>query len=213
MMLQGFLLGLSTGATCLAYCAPVLVPYLLGEAKSIRQTAWTLSRFMLGRLLGYLVFAVIAWLAGSWLGLLTERRETLMGPIYILLAALLLWYGMLQPVAPCAGSALHGRAARLAQKRPALLPLLMGFFTGLKLCPPFLLAFAAAGEISTLEHSLLFFLSFFAGTALFFLPTPLLGACKNIAPLKNIGRLAAAVMSVYYFYIGILLVLGGMISS
>ena len=213
MMLQGFLLGLSTGATCLAYCAPVLVPYLLGEAKSIRQTAWTLSRFMLGRLLGYLVFAVIAWLAGSWLGLLTERRETLMGPMYILMAALLLWYGMLQPVAPCAGSALHGRAARLAQKRPSLLPLLMGFFTGLNLCPPFLLAFAAAGEISTLEHSLLFFLSFFAGTALFFLPTPLLGVCKNIASLKNIGRLAAAVMSVYYFYIGILLVLGGMISS
>ena len=208
MMLQGFLLGLSTGATC-----PVLVPYLLGEAKSIRQTAWTLSRFMLGRLLGYLVFAVIAWLAGSWLGLLTERRETLMGPMYILMAALLLWYGMLQPVAPCAGSALHGRAARLAQKRPSLLPLLMGFFTGLNLCPPFLLAFAAAGEISTLEHSLLFFLSFFAGTALFFLPTPLLGVCKNIASLKNIGRLAAAVMSVYYFYIGILLVLGGMISS
>ena len=208
MMLQGFLLGLSTGATCL-----VLVPYLLGEAKSIRQTAWTLSRFMLGRLLGYLVFAVIAWLAGSWLGLLTERRETLMGPMYILMAALLLWYGMLQPVAPCAGSALHGRAARLAQKRPSLLPLLMGFFTGLNLCPPFLLAFAAAGEISTLEHSLLFFLSFFAGTALFFLPTPLLGVCKNIASLKNIGRLAAAVMSVYYFYIGILLVLGGMISS
>ena len=89
-MLQGFLLGLSTGATCLAYCAPVLVPYLLGEAKSIRQTAWTLSRFMLGRLLGYLVFAVIAWLTGSWLGLLTERRETLLGSVYILLAALLL---------------------------------------------------------------------------------------------------------------------------
>lgn len=213
MRLQGFLLGLSTGATCLAYCAPVLVPYLLGEAKSIRQTAWTLSRFMLGRLLGYLVFAVIAWLTGSWLGLLTERRETLLGSVYILLAALLLWYGMLQQAAPCAGRSLRGRAARLAQSRPSLLPLLLGFFTGLNLCPPFLLAFAAAGEISTLEHSLLFFLSFFAGTALFFLPAPLLGACKNIAPLKNIGRLAAAVMSVYYFYSGILLVWGGLIGS
>jgi len=211
MMLQGFLLGLSTGTTCLAYCAPVLVPYLLGEGKSIRQTAWTLSRFMLGRLLGYLLFAVIASLAGNWLGLLTERRETLLGSIYILLAALLFWYGLLQPVAPCAGSALRGRADRLAQSRPALLPLLMGLFTGLNLCPPFLLAFAAAGENATLGHSLLFFLSFFVGTALFFLPVPLLGACKNISRLKNIGRLTAAVMAVYYFYTGMLLVWGGMI--
>jgi sulfite exporter TauE/SafE len=213
MMLQGFLLGLSTGTTCLAYCAPVLVPYLLGEATSIRQTAWTLSRFMLGRLLGYLLVAVIAWLAGNSLGMLTERRETLLGSIYILLAALLLWYGTLQPTAPCAGRSWRDRAAQLAQSRPALVPLLLGLFTGLNLCPPFLLAFAAAVENTTLGDSLLFFLSFFAGTALFFLPAPLLGACKNIALLKNIGRLAAAVMSVYYFYSGILLVWGGMIAS
>jgi hypothetical protein len=213
MMLQGFLLGLSTGVTCLAYCAPVLFPYLLGEATSIRQTAWTLSRFMLGRLLGYLVFAVFAWIAGNYLNTLTDRREMLIGFLYILLAALLLWYGLGQTSVPCAARSLRGFAATLAQERPALFPLLLGLFTGINLCPPFLLAFTAAGENSTLGHSLLFFLSFFAGTALFFLPAPLLGLCKNGSQLKNVGRLAAAVMSVYYFYSGILLLLGGMISA
>ncbi len=208
-MLQGFLLGLSTGATCLAYCTPVLVPYLLGEGKSIRQTAGTLSQFMLGRLLGYLLFAVFAWMASYYVSTLTDQREMLTGVIYILLASLQLWYGMLQPIAPCAGSSWRDRVAQLAQSRPVLLPLLMGLFTGLNLCPPFLLAFAAAGENPTLGYSLLFFLSFFGGTALFFLPLPLLGACKNISRLKNIGRLAAAVMSVYYFYTGMLLLLGG----
>ncbi|MHC1761648.1 MAG: sulfite exporter TauE/SafE family protein [Negativicutes bacterium] len=209
MMLQGFLLGLSTGATCLAYCSPVLVPYLLGEGKSIRQTAWTLSQFMLGRLLGYILFAVFAWLAGYYVSTLTDRREMLTGIVYILLALLMLWYGMLQPIAPCAGRSWRDNAAHLIQSQPALAPLLMGLFTGLNLCPPFLLAFAAAGENPTLGYSLLFFLSFFGGTALFFVPVPLLGACKNVSRLKIIGRLAAAVMSVYYFYAGMLLLLGG----
>ncbi len=208
-MLQGFLLGLSTGVTCLAYCSPVLVPYLLGEGKSIRQTSGTLSQFLLGRLLGYLLFAVFAWLASYYLSTLTDRRELLTGVVYILLALLMLWYGMLQPAAPCAGRSLRDRAMQLKQSQPALLPLLMGLFTGLNLCPPFLLAFAAAGENPTLGYSLLFFLSFFGGTALFFLPVPLLGGCKNVPQLKTIGRLAAAVMSVYYFYTGMLLLLGG----
>jgi hypothetical protein len=89
----------------------------------------------------------------------------------------------------------------------------MGLLTGLNLCPPFLLAFAAAGENPTLTHSLLFFLSFFLGTTLFFLPIPLLGACKCIPSLKIIGKLAAVVMSIYYFYTGMLMIMGGIFIS
>ncbi len=212
-MMQGFLLGLSTGITCLAYCSPVLVPYLLGEGKSIRQTASTLSQFLLGRLLGYLLFAVFAWLAGYYLSSLTDRREVLMGFIYILLASLLFWYGLSQSAAPCAGRSLHARLTHMALRHPALVPLVMGLLTGLNLCPPFLLAFAAACENPTLAHSLLFFLSFFLGTTLFFLPIPLLGACKCIPSLKIIGKLAAAVMSIYYFYTGMLMIAGGIFIS
>lgn len=212
-MMQGLLLGLSTGITCLAYCSPVLVPYLLGEGKSVRQTASTLSQFMLGRLLGYLLFAVFAWLVGYYLGALTDRREMLMGLIYILLASLLFWYGLSQPVAPCAGRSLRARRTQISLRHPSLVPLLMGLLTGLNLCPPFLLAFAVAGENPTLTHSLLFFLSFFLGTTLFFLPVALLGAFKCIPPLKIIGKLAAAVMSIYYFYTGMLMIVGGIFTS
>ena len=212
-MMQGFLLGLSTGITCLAYCSPVLIPYLLGEGKSIRQTASTLSQFLLGRLLGYLLFAVFAWLVSYYLGTLTDRREMLMGFIYILLASFLFWYGLSQSAAPCAGRSLHARLTRMVLCHPALVPLVMGLLTGLNLCPPFLLAFAAAGENPTLTHSLLFFLSFFLGTTLFFLPIPLLGACKCIPSLKIIGKLAAAVMSIYYFYTGMLMIMGGIFIS
>lgn len=208
-MMQGFLLGLSTGVTCLAYCSPVLIPYLLGEGKSVHQTASTLSQFLLGRLLGYLLFAVFAWLVGYYLSGLTDRREMLMGLIYILLASFLFCYGLSQSAAPCAGRSLRTRLTQATLRYPALMPLVMGLLTGLNLCPPFLLAFAAAGENPSLAHSLLFFLSFFLGTTLFFLPVPLFGACKCIPSLKIIGKLAAVVMSIYYFYTGILMIVGG----
>ena len=199
-MLQGFLLGLSTGATCLAYCSPVLVPYLLGEGKSIRQTILTVSQFMLGRLFGYLLFAILAWLIGRYVSTLTNQSELFLGIIYILLASLLLRYGLTTPSASCAGRSLRSRIN---------LPLLMGLLTGLNLCPPFLLAFAAATETPTIEHSLLFFFAFFLGTSLYFLPLPFLGTLKNYSQLKNIGKLAAALMSVFYAYTGILMILGG----
>jgi len=212
-MLQGFLLGLSTGATCLAYCSPVLVPYLLGEGKSIHQTTLTLSQFMLGRLFGYLLFAVFAWLSGRYLTTLTDQSELFLGIIYILLAAILLWYALTTPSAPCALRSLHARINRLTLRHSKLLPLLMGLLTGLNLCPPFLLAFAAATETPTLEYSLLFFLTFFLGTSLYFLPLPFLGTFKRYPQLKNIGKLAAALMSVFYVYTGILMIIGGFAKS
>lgn len=208
-MLPGFLLGLSTGATCLAYCSPVLVPYLLGEGKPIRQTALKLGEFLLGRLLGYLIFAGLASLAGRSLSMLTNQRELCMGLIYISLATLLAGYGLANYSVPCAGWSLRDRISRLAGRHSTLLPLLLGLFTGLNLCPPFLLAFAAATEIPTFEYSLVFFFAFFLGTSVYFLPLPFLSAFKSFSPLKSIGKLAAIVVSVYYLYSGILMILGG----
>ena len=59
-MMQAFLLGLSYGAVCVAYCAPVLVPYLLGEGNRTWRNYAVLLRFLAGRLLGYLLFGIMA---------------------------------------------------------------------------------------------------------------------------------------------------------
>lgn len=63
-MLQGFLLGLANGSSCLAYCAPVFVPYLLAEGQSVRRNVLALLQFLTGRLAGYALFAAVAWEAG-----------------------------------------------------------------------------------------------------------------------------------------------------
>jgi hypothetical protein len=205
--MQGFLLGLATGATCLAYCAPVLVPFLLGEGRGVRQNWAVLAQFLGGRLGGYLLFALLAWLVGQLLGGLERYRSLLFGGAYILLAAVLVYYGLRQAPELCAGAARGARAS--LQRWPAVLPLGLGFLTGLNLCPPFLLAFTGAANARSLLGSLLFFATFFVGTAVYLLPFPLLGALRGYAALRTIGRLAAALVALYYLAQGAILFAGG----
>lgn len=207
--MQGFLLGLASGASCVAYCAPALVPYLLGEGKGVRQNTVILCQFLGGRLCGYLLLAVLAWEVNRYVGAWSNGHEMFLGAVYILLAAALALYGLINPAAPCAGHLLRGRMLKVISRQSALLPFLFGFFTGLNLCPSFLLALTSASAMPALSQSLLFFLSFFFGTALYFIPVPLLGVFKNLLPFRAIGRLAAIVIAIYYLYTGIIMLTDG----
>jgi len=84
-MLQGFILGITSGTACLAYCAPLLVPVLLGEGKNIQRNYVILGQFLGGRLSGYLLFALLAWAVGFPLSGLQDR-EVVFGVVYMVLA-------------------------------------------------------------------------------------------------------------------------------
>jgi hypothetical protein len=208
--MQGFLLGLSTGAICLASCAPALVPFLLGEGKGIRKNTVILCQFLVGRLFGYLLFAVLAWATNHYIIANVSGYELFLGLVYIVLAVSLALYGVTNPTAPCAGRSFNRLLSETLTNRPALAPVCFGFITGLNLCPPFLLALATASELQTLSQILLFFFSFFIGTTLYFIPAPFLGVFSSMPPLKTIGKLAALVTAVYYLYTGILMFAGGL---
>ena len=90
---EGFLLGIANGGVCLAYCAPVLVPYLLGEGKSVRSSAISVGGFLAGRLIGYLAFAVVAWLTHFAIVGRLPHQEVVVGMVTIALALLLIVYG------------------------------------------------------------------------------------------------------------------------
>jgi len=206
---QGFLLGLATGTVCLAYCAPVLLPYILGEGRKTGQNFVTLGEFMGGRLCGYLLFGVLAWAASRLMLQWGNYRELAFGLIYIALAVMLLVYGLTNPSTPCAARSLKGRLAQTLGRWPFLMPLALGFLTGLNLCPPFLLAFTGAAWTGSLGQSVLYFLTFFLGTSIYFLPMPFLGLLERFKALRTIGRLAGAVVAIYYLYMGIILFGGG----
>ncbi|HOB53664.1 MAG TPA: sulfite exporter TauE/SafE family protein [Acidobacteriota bacterium] len=201
---RGALLGLTNGAICLAACVPVLLPYLVGEGERLKRNAVVLAGFLGGRLVGYLAFGLLAWLFGLALPAALPGRLRWAGAIYLVLGLLLAVYGFRPPrTEPCLLPAAEGPARRLAERRPALLPPLLGLLTGLNLCPPFLLAFTEAAGAGTLSGSLLFFLTFYAATSLFFVPLPLLGTLGRFPAVRTVGRLAAGVVGVYYVYRGL----------
>jgi len=207
--MHGFLLGLANGTTCLAFCAPVLVPFLLEEGKNVRQNLVTLFKFLGGRLGGYTLFGLLAWATGSLLLRAANYQSLVIGAAYVGLAALLL-VAVLRKKAPAGACALEGAQTKLS-RWPALLPVGMGFLAGLKVCPPLLLAFTEAASTGTLTGSLVLFLTFFLGTSVYFIPIPFLGVFRRVSALQIVGKFAAVIVSLYYLYAGILLLARGVL--
>jgi hypothetical protein len=157
--MQGFLLGLANGTSCLALCAPILIPFLLSEGNNVGQNLATLLKFLGGRFGGYLLFALLAWAVGGLLSDAGGYQALVIGVTYMGLSALLLVAVFRKRPAPGACALSEARAR--FRRWPALIPVGMGLLAGLKVCPPLLLAFADAASSGTLGGSLLLFVTFF----------------------------------------------------
>lgn len=201
---EGLVLGLSTGAICLAYCGPVLMPYLLGEGNTVKKNSWSVGLFLAGRLLAYLI---VGWISG-WAGMVLLKPSggsmVLFGIIYLLLAVLLITYGFHRFREVCLGQASHPMKFRYLFQWPFLVPAVGGFVTGLNLCPPFLLAITEAMEGNSIQDAVLFFVFFFVGTSVYFVPLPFIGIFRRQQALRTIGKFAAILAGVFYFYKGTL---------
>lgn len=199
--MEGLLLGLSSGAVCLTYCAPVLVTYLLVEGRSVSRNIVQLGLFLGGRLSGYILFGILAWSLNLVIMQVESYRQLIFGSANIVLSITLIIYTLANMKAKCPGSSLVD-AGNPGGKKQIFYPLLLGFLTGINLCPPFLLAFTGSAESNSLLHSIGFFIMFFLGTTIYILPLSFLGFAKRYESLKFIAKLAALIISVYYIYTG-----------
>ena len=197
-------MGLASGAVCVTYCAPLLVPYLLGRGQNVLKNLLTILYFMGGRLTGYLMFAVIAWAVGLAAASSMTNERAVFGIISIILAGLMIVYGFKSSADNCAGKKANFFSGKLNVNNQTAFPAILGFLTGLNLCPPFLLAFTEAARTEALWKSMLFFAAFFVGTSVYIIPLAMLGLTRRMEDLRYVGRLAAGVMGLYYLYSGIL---------
>jgi hypothetical protein len=198
ILAEGFTLGLSTGSICLVACAPLLVPYLLAESKSLwLSNLWLLVQFMLGRLMAYLLFAVAVGLASA--NLEASIPKWVEGAALFLAGGLMLIYAAGQ-------SDFHLGLCRIAAKAiPASrLPFVMGFLVGINVCPPFLAAAARVFVLKDVGLSVLYFLAFFAGTSLYILPLALVTPAARLERLKSIGWLACILSGLWFCCSGLL---------
>jgi sulfite exporter TauE/SafE len=209
-VIEGFLLGLSSGTVCLAHCAPVLVPLFLGEGDHVGKNAVSLAEFLSGRLAGYLVFSIVAWGAGQLLLNSPQYREIAFGVAYIALALAMVVYGLFISREYCAAKSLKGTFSRLFADRMWIMTIAMGFLTGINLCPPFLLAFSSSAYQTSLWQSITLFMMFFLGTAVYFIPLVFIGLFKVHDKLRIIGKMTALIMAVYFLFGGTIMLTGGL---
>jgi len=204
---EGILLGLSTGAICLAYCGPVLIPYMLGQSKSIKTNFVYVSFFLSGRLLAYIVIGIIAGIAGTIFLQPSEFNLKLIGVSYIILSGLLIVYGFHRFNEICLGKKQPKISTKYFKDMPFFVPLIGGTLTGLNICPPLILAITKAASTHDVASSIIFFVMFFIGTSLYFIPLPFIGIFKRKNILRIIGKFAAIIAGLIYFYKGVLMII------
>ena len=202
---EGILLGLSTGTVCLAYCGPILLPYLLAERGAWKRNVLQVSLFLGGRFLAYLVTGLLAGILGLMLFSSPAFRLLAVGCAYLVLSVVLVFYAFHRFKQVCMASSSRVLRQRLGELWKLAVPLVGGLVSGINLCPPFVLAITQASAQKNIWGSMLFFVAFFLGTSLFFVPLPFLSLVKKREVLGIIGKFAAGIAGAVYFFKGLLM--------
>ena len=182
------------GTTCLATCGPIYVPYLMQYDKELPRTILRVLEISLGRFLMYAIFGLVAGAFGSKVPI--DHRSIFTSIAYILLSIFL--------IASAISTFRIERTCTIFRwSKIVNRPLLLGFITGINICPPFLMALVRVVSIGGAIRGILFFVSFFVGTSLYIIPLSVVGAITTKKLFRNIGRVAAVVVGLWFLIAGI----------
>jgi uncharacterized protein len=193
--MDALILGLSSGASCLASCVPFLVPVLAVEGGSGRaRRSALLGLFLAGRFVSYLAVGALAGALGALAAgyLSPELDRALLRAGWAIGGAVLLFGGL-------AGFEGHSFCRRIAaREKPGLSALVLGIAAGANVCPPFV---AAAGRAAALgiAGGAAYFALFFVGTSSWMLPLALVPRLRaRASELRAMARLAMIMLGAYF---------------
>ncbi len=189
---EGFVLGISSGATCVGSCAPFLLPYVLAEGESkYSKSVLLLARFLLGRFLAYLLFGMAAgWLGGQikpHLSQAVQNGTLAVASLFMIAFAFSRTSG---------GGKICAWLAGAESKRR--MPFVFGFLLGLNLCPPFLVGVARLAEIGSVWGGAIFFSAFFLATTIYIVPFFIAGPFFATERLRRVGIIASFLVGIWY---------------
>jgi len=193
-LLEGMILGFSTGTICLVTCTPIYLPYLLTEERKLIKSLLTVGEISLGRFFSYLAFGALAGFAGAKIS--SINRELYTSVAYILLSIYLILSAIRtrQKSKKC-----HVPKITKFTKRAFLL----GVLTGINFCPAFLIALSKAVDLGGALNGMLLFLGFFFGTTVFLIPIAFVGLLAKIKEMKIIAQIASVLIGVWFIFTGI----------
>jgi sulfite exporter TauE/SafE len=198
-VIESLLLGLSVGPICLAYCSPIVVP-LLSSSTTPKLSAGSLTLFMFltGRFIGYILIGIVVGIIGN--NIHQYAKGNIFGIISIVLGLTLLYFS-LQKNFP------EMKLCKLIKNNGSrkMFLILLGFLTGLNLCPPFLAAIVGAASTGTVLGSIFYFSAFFVGTAIFFPVTIFLGLLSKIDSVRIIANICMMISGAWFILKGLFL--------
>jgi sulfite exporter TauE/SafE len=206
---EALTLGLVSGPACMAACGPVVVPPLLAEQTGFRHHLRFLSTFLGARLLGYLLFAAVAWEIGALVSMPLSSRVLVMGAVNVLLAGVLFWYAY-SARQICGSSCSSSKLVNIGAAKESRVAgaAVLGFLTGFSLCPPFVAAGVRAAELGSVTQAILFFIFFFVGTSVWFVPFIGISCVARNHAVITVARMAMALIALYYLFLGIAMLMG-----
>lgn len=197
-----FILGLSIGVYCFTYCIPFIAPFMVTEARKKKESFLILLKFILGRFLGYLVF-------GAVFGYLGERVNIESVNLILIIALMLLSLILVLHALGLMKSSRFSFCQKIKKYNPKL-PLLMGFLMGINICPPFLMSLAYVFTLHSAFKGIIYFIMFFIGTSLYFLPVFFLGYLNKMKDFQIVGRISALIVGISFFLYGLYYILKGL---
>lgn len=196
--MEAIILGLSTGSYCLLSCAPVTLPVLFSEESNVNSNTQRVTMFLGGRFLGYVLFGLFFGIGANIVkGFTPEANQWIISVCAnILIGSLLIFNGV--------KLSRESKKNCPMEKRVNLTSniFLMGLLTGINVCPPFIAACTKALSGAGLGYGVLYFVLFFVGTSIFFLP--LYGVHflnKIIHKIKDVARITMIILGIYYLTI------------
>jgi len=86
----------------------------------------------------------------------------------------------------------------------------MGFLMGINICPPFLMSLAYVFSLHSAFKGIIYFLMFFLGTTLYFLPVAFLGFLGKMKEFRLIARVAGLIVGFAFLTYGIYYIIRGL---
>lgn len=186
-IISGYLTGLSVGVFCLGTCLPLFLPLLLSQKRSNKKSIGLVLEFSLGRLIGYIFF-------GAVIGYLGQKISS--NFIHLLASLGNLWIGVLM-ILYSLGAVNKKFCPRNIYKNIQW-PILLGFLTGVNICPPFLASLTHVFNLQDVFASIIYFLMFFLGTSTYIVPAAFLGIISQNKLVRKLAQLSGIVMGIYF---------------
>jgi sulfite exporter TauE/SafE len=167
ILLEGLILGLTVGTSCLITCLPILVAHITADHPGFKNGFISSISFSFGRLLAYFLWAIIFGMTGYLLDAFLNSSTSVFVIFSSVMIAFLILYGLSLVIGETYFPSLSSKVCAFTRKNHS--SLVLGILIGLFPCGPLIYIFGQAVLLgaNNLFLSFIFFLVFWIGTTLY----------------------------------------------